>query len=145
MVDEVDAGKVKVGQAARVTVEAVQGKIFSGKVTSLSAILKQAAFDRPQKVAEALIEFLGTDLKMVRPGMSAKAQILVGQHPGAIVIPMSSIQERNGQSRVQVWNTEKRMYQWRSVELLTNDGLSAVVSAGLRSSERIRSRPKADQ
>ncbi len=142
MVDEVEAGKVRIGQETKVTVDAVQGRVFTGTVKSISAILKQAAFDRPQKVAETLIELQGSDFKMVRPGMSAKAQILVGQHAGAIVIPMSGIQERNGQSLVQVWNTDKRNYEWREVELLTNDGLSAVVSSGLKTSERIRLKPK---
>jgi HlyD family secretion protein len=143
MVDEVDAGKVKVGQEAKVTVDAVQGKVFSGRVASISAILKQATYDRPQKVAEALIELQGSDLKLVRPGMSTKAQILVGQHAGALVIPMSSILERNGQSLVQAWNSEARGFEWRQVELVTNDGLSAVVSTGLKPNERIRSKPKA--
>jgi HlyD family secretion protein len=142
MVDEVDAGKVRVGQEAKVTVDAVQGKVFSGKVASISAILKQATFDRPQKIAEALIELQGSELKLVRPGMSAKAQILVGQHAGALVIPMSSILERNGQSLVQIWKSEARDYEWRQVELVTNDGLSAVVSSGLNPNDRIRSRPK---
>ena len=49
LVDEVDAGQVQVGQEARVLVDAVQGSVFSGKVISVSAILKQATYDRPQK------------------------------------------------------------------------------------------------
>ena len=54
LVDEVDAGKVKVGQDAQVMVDAVQGRVFAGKVSYISAILKQAAYDRPQKVVECL-------------------------------------------------------------------------------------------
>jgi HlyD family secretion protein len=142
MVDEVDVGKVQVGQDAQVAVDAVQGKVFKGKVTYLSAILKQAAYDRPQKIAEALVEFHAADAKTLRPGMSMRAQIQVGQHPQAIVVPLTSILERQGRSYVQVWRPEKKAYEMREVQLLMNDEFSAVVSEGLQVNERIRSKPK---
>src|SRR5262249_19171583 len=87
MVDEVEAGRVRIGQAVKVTVDAVQGKTFDGKVASVSAILKQAAYDRPQKVAEAFIELNIAKMPGVRPGMTARAQIHVGRYDNAIVIP----------------------------------------------------------
>jgi HlyD family secretion protein len=142
MVDEIDAGKVKVGQDAMVTVDAIQGRVFSGRVVYLSTILKQASYDRPQKIAEALVEIRESDLKGLRPGMSTRAQIQVGRYPQAIVIPLASIQERVGRSFVQVWKTEKKDYEWREIQLLTNDGISAVISSGLEAGEKIRSKPK---
>ena len=142
MVDEIDAGKVRVGQDAMITVDAIQGRVYGGKVVYLSTILKQASYDRPQKIAEALVEIRESDLKGLRPGMSTRAQIQVGRYPQVIVIPLSSIQERMGRSFVQVWNGGKRDYEWREVQLLTNDGLSAVVSSGLEVNEKIRSKPK---
>ena len=141
MVDEVDAGRVRVGQDAKVTVDAVQGKVFEGKVIQLGAILKQAAYDRPQKVAEALIELRAPD-KAIRPGMSARAQIQVGRYPGAIVIPMTSIRERDGRSFVQIRKASRGDWEWREVQLETNDGVVAVVSAGLEVNERVRAKPK---
>ncbi|HYK89855.1 MAG TPA: efflux RND transporter periplasmic adaptor subunit [Acidobacteriota bacterium] len=142
LVDEVDVGKVKVGQEAQITVDAVQGKVFKGKVTYLSAILKQATYDRPQKIAEALVQFDLGDSKNLRPGMSMRTQIQVGRYPQAIVIPLSSILEKQGRSFVQVWRPEKKSYEMREVQLLMNDELSAVVSAGLQVNEKIRSKPK---
>ncbi len=143
LVDEVDAGKVRVGQEAQVQVDAVQGRIFKGRLTSISTILKQAAYDRPQRVAEAYVEMQGSDLNLVRPGMSARASISVGKYPQAIVIPMSSIEERAGRSLVQIWRADKKAYEWREVQLSTSDGLSAVISSGLEANDRIRSKPKA--
>lgn len=142
LVDEIDAGKVKVGQDAQVQVDAVQGKVYKGRVISISTILKQAAYDRPQRVAEAFIEMQGPDLNLVRPGMSTRASISVGRYPQAIVIPMASIEERQGRSFVQVWRADKKGFEWREVQLANNDGLSAVVASGLESNERIRSKPK---
>jgi len=142
LVDEVDAGKIQVGQPARVLVDAVQGKVFSGKVISVSAILKQATYDRPQRTVETIVELNRAEIKPLRPGMSARAQIQVDQHSNVVVIPLASIEERHGESLVQVWNPEKLTYSWQRVELLTNDGVSAVIKSGLEAGQRIRATPK---
>lgn len=142
-VDEVDVGKVKVGQEANIVVDAVQGRAFRGKVTAIGTILKQATFDRPQKIAEAFVEFQDTDLKQLRPGMSVKAQLQVGKYSQVVVIPLSSIQERDGRSFVQVWRPTDKTWEWREIQLRTNDGLTAVVESGLEANEKIRVKPRA--
>jgi HlyD family secretion protein len=142
-VDEIDSGKIRVGQDANITVDSVQGKTFTGKVVSLGTILKQATFDRPQKVCDAYVEFSGLDTKQLRPGMNLKAQIQVGQYSKVVVIPLSSIQERDGRSFVQVWQAPTKTFEWREIQLRTNDGLTAVVESGLNANEKIRVKPKA--
>jgi HlyD family secretion protein len=142
-VDEVDSGKVKVGQTANISIDAVRGQIFTGKILSIGSILKQANFDRPQKICDAYVELVDGDRKQLRPGMSVKAQILVGQYSQIIAIPLSSIQERDGRSFVQVWQQETKSFTWREVELKTNDGVTAVVESGLNANEKIRIKPKA--
>jgi HlyD family secretion protein len=142
-VDEVDSGKIKVGQTANITVDAVRGETFSGKILNIGTILKQANYERPQKICDAYIELEGADRKQLRPGMNLKAQILVGQYSKIVAIPLSSIQERNGRSFVQVWQPETKSFSWREIELKTNDGVTAVVASGLNANEKIRIKPKA--
>jgi HlyD family secretion protein len=141
-VDELDSGKVRAGQEAIITVDSVQGKSFVGKVVNVGTILKQATFDRPQKVNDIYVEFNNLDKKLLRPGMSLKSQIRVGQYPQAVVIPLSSIQERDGRSFVQVWQPKTKAFEWREIQLQTNDGMTAVVESGLNADEKIRARPK---
>ncbi len=141
-IDEIDSGKVKVGQDANITVDAVQGRSFAGKVTSIGSILKQASFDRPQKVNDTYVEISDPDTKMLRPGMNIKAQIRVGEYKQVVVIPLSSIQERDGRSFVQVWQPKTKSFDWREIQLKTNDGMTAVVESGLSANEKIRSKPK---
>jgi HlyD family secretion protein len=142
-VDELDSGKVKVGQDVNITVDSVQGKTFSGKVVSIGTILKQATFDRPQKICDAYVELESSDMKQLRPGMNLKAQIQVGNYSKVVVIPLSSIQERDGRSFVQVWRGPSKTFEWREIQLTTNDGLTAVVESGLNANEKIRAKPKA--
>lgn len=141
-IDEIDSGKVKAGQEANITVDAVQGKSFGGTVTNIGTILKQASFERPQKVNEIYVDIDEGDKKQLRPGMSIKAQIRVGQYTQVVVIPLSSIQERDGRSYVQVWRPKTKDFEWREIQLRTNDGLTAVVESGLNEKEKIRARPK---
>jgi HlyD family secretion protein len=143
LVDEIDAGRVKNGQTAVITVPALQGMKFDGKVIELSSILKQANFERAQKIAEARVELdAGQDLSLLRPGMSANVQIQVGIITQALAIPLSCIQERNGGSFVQVYLKDKKTFEWRQIDLVTNDESLAVVKAGLQEKEQIRSKPK---
>ena len=141
-VDEIDAGKVKVGQDANIVVDAVQGRAFGGKVISVGTILKQASFDRPQKISDTYVELDQIDTKVLRPEMNLKAQIHVGEYSQVVVIPLSSIQERDGRSFVQVWKPETKSFEWREVQLRTNDGLTAVIDSGLNENEQIRAKPK---
>ena len=142
LVDELDSGKIKAGQDANVTVDSVQGKTFAGKVVGVGTILKQASFDRPQKVCDAYVLLEDSDMSQLRPGMNLKAQIEVGQYSKVVVIPLSSIQERAGRSYVQVWKPAARNFEWREIHLRTNDGLTAVVESGLEANEKIRVRPE---
>jgi HlyD family secretion protein len=142
-VDEVDAGKVKVGQDANIVVDAVQGRTFGGKVVSVGTMLKQVSPDRAQKVIDTYVELDNVDTKLLRPEMNLKAQIHVGEYSQVVVVPLSSIQERDGRSFVQVWKPETKSFEWREIQLRTNDGLTAVVESGLNGNEKIRVKPKA--
>ncbi len=143
LVDEIDAGKVKLGQVADVVVDAVQGRSFAGKVAYVSAILKQAAYDRPQKVAECFVEFDSAGVKQIRPGMSTRALVQVGEYEKVVVIPVASIQERQGRSFVQVWRPAEKSFELREITLITNDGINAVIRSGLEANEQIRLKPGA--
>jgi HlyD family secretion protein len=141
-VDELDSGKIKVGQDVSITVDSVQGRSFAGKVASVGTILKQASYDRPQKIMEIYVDLTNLDVKTLRPGMSVRAQIRVGEHPQAVVIPMTSIEGREGRSFIQVFNELTKKVDWREVRLRTNDGQTAVVESGVDAGEKIRTRPQ---
>jgi HlyD family secretion protein len=141
-VDEIDSGKIKVGQEATIDVDAARGRTLGGKIVSIGTILKQANFDRPQKVCDTYIQIDENDTKQLRPGMSLKTKILVGKYDDVVVIPLSSIQERNGRSFVQVWKPEAKSFEWREISLRTNDDMSAVVESGLVGDEMIRIKPR---
>jgi HlyD family secretion protein len=141
-VDEIDSGRVEIGQDVTIAIDAARSRSIGGNVASIGTILKQASFDRPQKVCDVYIKIDTENTGNLRPGMSLKATIKVGEYPDALVIPLSSIQERNGRSFVQVFNPDSKSYEWREVTLRTNDGMNAVVGSGLEGKEQIRIKPR---
>ncbi len=142
MIDEVDASKVSTGMMTKVQVDAVPGLILDGEVSTVSDILKQASYDRPQKVAELLIKLKNMDVnKQVRPGMSTKAQIQVNMHKGVIAIPLTAILGREGRSYVQVLGSDKKKTEFREIQIEYSDAMNAVISSGVQAGETIRSKP----
>jgi HlyD family secretion protein len=142
-IDEIDSGKIKTGQDANIVVDSARGRSFSGVVASIGTILKQANYDRPQKISDAYVAIKNVDTKVLRPGMNLKANIRIGQYPQVVVIPLSSIQERAGRSFVQLWRPDVKTFEWREIQLKANDVMNAVVESGLNANEKIRARPKA--
>jgi HlyD family secretion protein len=90
--DEVDAPKVRVGQAARVTLDALPGKVLPAHVKRVApyvfALEKQsrtvdveADFDTPPAVGELLV------------GYSADLEIILAAHDNVLRIPTSALLE----------------------------------------------------
>lgn len=84
-VPEQEIGRVKVGQAIEIVVDAFAGKTFSGKVTSIDArvsveartILMRAQVANPQRE--------------LRPGMFANVGVLVGEATQVVTIPRTGV------------------------------------------------------
>lgn len=141
-IDEFDSGKVDVGQKATIAVDAARGQSLNGEIISVGTILKQANYDREQKICDAYIKIDPTETTQLRPGMSLKAMIMVGEYTDVLVIPLTSIQEREGRSFVQVWKPKTKSLEWREITLRANDGIRAVVDSGLEVDEQVRIKPR---
>jgi HlyD family secretion protein len=89
--DELDVNQVQVGQAVEVSVEALDGKTFTGKITNISVAgtTSNGATTYPVTVQ---IDNPPADLL---PGMNVNASIITGEAPDAIVIPLEAVQRGN--------------------------------------------------
>ena len=99
-VAEADALRLKVGQTARVTLDALQGREFAGVVSEIGAsslppVSAQAASAREFRVVISLDQNDGT----LRPGISCDAEILVAEKSGVLVAPLQAVVTRDVASR----------------------------------------------
>ena len=89
-VDELDIGKVEVGQEVRITADALEGQTFSGVVdkVSINGTTANGATSYPVTI---IIEDYGD----LRPGMNVSAQIIGEVVPNALCIPVDAVERGN--------------------------------------------------
>ncbi len=84
-VPETDSGSVRVGQPAKVTVSSLADAPRQGRVHHIHLVVEPM-----QKVVPVVIELTNDDLKL-RPGLSTRIEVQVGESEQAIVCPRESI------------------------------------------------------
>ncbi len=89
-VDELDVGRVKVGQTVNVTADAIEGKTFTGRVTNISLQSSQSNGVTNYPVTVTLDE-VGDLL----PGMNVDGTIILDQVDNALMIPVDSLMRGN--------------------------------------------------
>ncbi len=98
-IGEADVAKLKLGQVANVTVDAVgTGTRMTGKVTNLDpvATLQQGV---PVYGVDVTIDVPNT---AVRPGMTGTAAVIIANKTGVLTVPNLAIRSTGGQRLVQV-------------------------------------------
>ncbi|HVF58541.1 MAG TPA: efflux RND transporter periplasmic adaptor subunit [Thermoanaerobaculia bacterium] len=84
---EKDAARVRVGQPAVVTVEALRGAEFQGRVARIASL-----FDPRTNTAEAEVEIANSDGRL-KPGMFASVAVALSTAPDALLVPRSALVE----------------------------------------------------
>lgn len=94
-VDEVDIAKIKLGQKADITFDALADQKFTGSVSDISdeGVVSNSAATFDVKVALDKTEG-------VKTGMTANVEILVNHKEGALLVPIESVQDKGGRKFV---------------------------------------------
>jgi HlyD family secretion protein len=102
-VDETDIVNVKIGQEADVTIGAVPGKIFKGKVTEIGsqAVLRSSGLTTTQTTTSTqeakdfkVVVTLSNPPENVRPGLSTTAKIKTAERKNVVAIPIQALAVR---------------------------------------------------
>ncbi len=128
-VTEREAPLVKVGQKARVEVDALAGKDIGGSVVRLAPTLDPATRTLD---AEVQIDNASGEL---RPGMFGRGSIVVDVHPNAAVIPATALQITNGKRFVFVLAGDK--VSRREIETGVDEGTWLEVIKGVSAGEEV--------
>src|SRR5438105_4787645 len=126
--EEVDRGKLKLGQAVRVRVDAVPEKEFKADMDWISPIA-QLVFRvfPPEKLFPARATLKNLDPRL-RPGMSATAEIIVERQPDVLLIHSRASFLKNGKPAVYVQKGEE--LRTRADEIGRGNGEDRVVHKG---------------
>jgi HlyD family secretion protein len=103
-VDETDIVNVKIGQEADVTIDAVPGKIFKGKVTEIGsqAVLRSSGLATTQTTTSnqeakdfKVVVTLENPPENLRPGLSTTAKIKTAERKDVVAIPIQALAVRS--------------------------------------------------
>jgi RND family efflux transporter MFP subunit len=131
--EEVDRGKVRLGQEVRMRIDAIPEKEFHATLDWISPIaaLVFRSFP-PEKSFPARATLKNLDPRL-RPGMSATAEIIIEKQPNALLIPIKASFTQNGKPMVYVQRGQN--FSPRAVEVGKRNDNDMVILSGLKEGE----------
>jgi RND family efflux transporter MFP subunit len=129
-VPEAWVDRVRPGQRARIVVDAFPGMSLDGEVVTVYPLPDPTSdFRNDIKVYTTLVE-LDEPSPMLRPGMTAEAQIRVSEATDTIRIPSKAVLRHDGAAYVAV-RLPGGGFAWREVSLGLSDGRFVEVEGGV--------------
>lgn len=132
--EEVERGKVQIGQTVRVRVDAIADKEFTAQLDWISPIatlnFSRMAAAEKSFPAHATLQNLDSRL---RPGMSGTAEIVLERQPNALLIPVKASFINQGKPAVYVQKGDQ--FVIRRIEVGKRNENDVVVTGGLRENE----------
>ncbi|ATC93022.1 HlyD family secretion protein [Pseudoalteromonas tunicata] len=74
-IDEPDSGKIKIGQAVKVTLDGSSAQVVNGKIQSLGGVFREKSWQDKRRIIDAMISLDTVDTAVMRPGMSARIEV----------------------------------------------------------------------
>jgi RND family efflux transporter MFP subunit len=134
--EEVDRGKLKIGQLAKIRVDAIPEKEFTAALDWISPIAS-VNFRGPwmqEKTFPAYATLRNLDPRL-RPGMSATAEIVIESQPDRLLIPVRASFVHAGKPAVYVQHGEH--FTMRQIEVGKRNDADIVVLKGLNAGETV--------
>lgn len=133
-IDEVDVSRVRAGQAAHITIDALPGRRFPGRVKRVAPYVVD--LEKQARTVEVEVEFLNPeDGKVLLVGYSADAEIVLEARENAVRVPTQALLEGNRVYVVEDGVLRERQLRtglanWQYTEVLSGlaAGESVVVS-----------------
>jgi RND family efflux transporter MFP subunit len=138
-VAEAQLGRVRPGQRAAITVDAIPDRVFPGKVRR---ILPRA--DRSKATVKARVDFLARDEQAVLPEMGVRVRFLPDNAPpgvetGAvrdkILVPKAAVQ--SGSEGRFVWIVSDDVASKRAVQVGANSGERIEITSGVNAGDKV--------
>lgn len=152
--NESEVVRLKEGQPAQVTAEALPGRVFQGKVYEIASASESSGSDANMYKVKVILDMAGKDVALLRPGMSARAVILTAEAKSALRVPLQSVLDREGsmeearrkgllspESRSVVMVVKGRKAEERAVQVGIANTQYYEVKDGLSEGERVLTGP----
>jgi multidrug efflux pump subunit AcrA (membrane-fusion protein) len=90
-IDEPDSGNVQVGQVVNITFDSAKDKLFKGKIASLGKVFREKSWQDKRKVFDVIIALDTIDAEVMRPGMTARIEVIQNTLTNVLILPQKAI------------------------------------------------------
>ena len=136
-VHESSLEKIRIDQPAIVTVDAVPGKVFSGRVAKIAPLPDpQSLWLNPDLTIYDTEIYLDGDGSALRTGMSCKAEIIVQDIEDTVYIPVQAVLRVNGKPTVYLPDG-KGQFEPHEVEIGLDNNRMIQIVKGLRLGQEV--------
>jgi len=135
-VDETERGRLQIGQAVNVQLDAIPDRQFTGHIDLISAIATtdfSGGWPFPRNFNVQVL--LDSGDARLKPGMSAQLGVVVDKIANALTIPAQSSFQKSGRTVVYVVRGSK--FEERAIEESRRSGDRILVAKGLQAGERV--------
>ncbi|MEM7755910.1 MAG: efflux RND transporter periplasmic adaptor subunit, partial [Planctomycetota bacterium] len=132
--------KIAEGQAVRVTVPAIPGRVFEGQVARIAPLPDQTSWWNPDLRVYATEIHLTGQITGARTGMSARAEIVVEEFDNATHVPVQAITRTRGETVAFVRDATGTLTR-RPVEIGLDNNRMVHILSGLEPGESVSLTP----
>jgi HlyD family secretion protein len=131
-IDEVDAPQIRIEMPANISLDAMSGQIFAGKVRRIAPYVLE--MEKQARTVDVEVDFIcGQDCQAMLPGYSADIEVILESKENILRIPTEAILEGN---KVLVFTPDKLLAERQIKTGLTN-WVWTEVTEGLETGEEI--------
>ena len=129
--DEVDAPKIKVGQEARITLDAMPDKVFPGRIRRIASYVTE--IEKQARTVDIEVDFLQTPADVLLVGYSADIEVILQRKDDVLRIPTQAIRQNN---KVWVVDSHNRLAE-QPVETGLSNWSFTEVRSGLKAGDQV--------
>ena len=136
-VSQADSERFRVGQQAKISLDAFPGLTFDGVVDVMGAIAVPGARSASNylRSVPVRIKIQGSDTRLI-PDLSAAADVLLETHPNQTLVPRAAVVEEDGKLFAYVKKSEGR-FERRPVAVSRANFNQAAILSGLSAGEEV--------
>jgi len=129
--DEIDAPKLKTGQVARITLDALPGQVFTGKIRRIAPYVTEV--EKQARTVDVEVDFDEPPNLLLLVGYSADVEAIIDRHDDVLRVPAQAIRQKD---KVLVLGTDGKLEE-RDLETGLSNWDFTEVTNGLKAGDQV--------
>ncbi|HAZ80810.1 MAG TPA: HlyD family secretion protein [Porticoccaceae bacterium] len=132
---EVDSGKIRVGQTVDIKLDSVQGQTFKGKIISLGGIFREKSRQDKRRICDVIIAFDKTNSDIMRPGMTARVEVIITPRKDLSTTLSKSITQSNDAEKITISGLSSQPQKFVEISHIVSS--KSIIFRGLNTEDKV--------